>query len=281
MDEFLELRLPEDRAREVFGADAGEPVTSWIRRFELPINDPAIERIAAIDRAWRERGENFLLNWSIRRAYSADELNSAKLLLLEITSSFEPAGEECGTEYDHSTVCSHCGAGRTRSSPLRLNLRRVPRSKDITQSIAGDEWIVSGRLAEAMRQKQFSGVQLERVQHARGASVGDGEWYQLLPVSAPVAVASSTSFGIHPFDPDIRGQYRCPSGHVVGLNLLSELALKADTWDGSDITTTRELVGIRRGLLVPHPLLLVSHRFYKMLLDEKMKGWRVQRALLV
>lgn len=281
MDEFLEFRLPEDRAREAFGADAGDPVTSWIRRFELPINDPSIDRIAAIDRAWRERGKSFLLSWSIRRVYSGDELNRVELLLLEITSSFEPAGEECGTEYDYSAVCSHCGAGRSRSSPLRLNLRRIPRSKDITQSIAGDEWIVSSRLAEAIRQNRFSGVQLEPVQHAREASVGDGVWYQLTPVSAPVTVASSTSFGIHPFDPDTKGQYRCPLGHVLGLNLLSEPALKRDTWDGSDIASTRELVGIRRGLLVPRPLLLVSHRFYKMLLDEKMKGWRVQRALLV
>ena len=50
---------------------------------------------------------------------------------------------------------------------LRLDLTRLPRSKDIAQSIAGDEWVVSQRLAEILVAESISGAGFRPVLHRR------------------------------------------------------------------------------------------------------------------
>ena len=99
--------------------------------------------------------------------------------------------------------------------------------------------------------------------------------------SAPVPTVAPTRFGVHPFDEDPEGLYRCPSGHVSGLNLLSELWVSRAAWDGSDVARTENMVGTRRGLLVPTPLLLTSPRLWRLLRAEKVKGYKVEVAHLV
>ncbi len=83
-------------------------------------------------------------------------------------------------------------------------------------------------------------------------------WYQLVLTANPVSIVPPTRCGIHPFDDDVTDEYRCPHGHVCGLNLLSEVWVDRSQWDGSDFCVTREMIGARRGLLVPAPLILIS-----------------------
>lgn len=106
-------------------------------------------------------------------------------------------------------------------------------------------------------------------------------WYQLIVTSAPVPTVAPTRFGVHPFDEDPEGRYRCPSGHVSGLNLLSELWVPRTAWDGSDIARTENLVGTRRGLLVHMPLLLISPHLWRLLRSQEAKGYKVEIAHLV
>jgi hypothetical protein len=47
-------------------------------------------------------------------------LSSAQLFQLKINKVFEPAGEECGTEYNEGTACPFCGTGADQVSPLFL-----------------------------------------------------------------------------------------------------------------------------------------------------------------
>lgn len=93
-------------------------------------------------------------------------------------------------------------------------------------------------------------------------------WYQLEVVSRPVAACPPTKFGIGPFDDDEEGLYRCPLGHRSGLNLMSEIFVRAADWDGSDIVATSNLVGAP----IPHPLLLVSPRFRSFWTQQKLRG---------
>ena len=53
-----------------------------------------------------------------------------------------------------------------------------------------------------------------------------------------------------------------------------------DAWAGSDIARTEDLIGARSGLLVPHPMLLISPRLYRLLKDEEIKGCEVEVAHL-
>jgi hypothetical protein len=100
--------------------------------------------------------------WRPRRKYTKTEKDDAEIFHLVITAAFEPTGEECGTEYDDHDCCSYCGAGRQQVSELKLNLRRVPKNKDIARTIA-DEWIVSERFTALCRERRVSGVEFPPV----------------------------------------------------------------------------------------------------------------------
>lgn len=106
-------------------------------------------------------------------------------------------------------------------------------------------------------------------------------WYQLIVTSNPVPMVAPTRAGIDPFDDDPKGEYRCPYGHVIGLNLLSEVSVLREAYDGSDVVRTSNMTGHRMGLLVPSPSLLISPRFYKLLKEHKIKGYKAEVAYLV
>lgn len=107
-----------------------------------------------------------------------------------------------------------------------------------------------------------------------------GPWRQLVVTSTPVPVAPPTRFANSPYDDDAEGRYRCPLGHTAGLNILSEVTVRRDAWDGSDVVRTREYVGSRLGLLVPRPLILISQRVYRLLRELRATGFRVEVAHL-
>ena len=99
--------------------------------------------------------------------------------------------------------------------------------------------------------------------------------------SRPLGVAPQTRFGVAPFDEDEKGEYRCPKGHVLGLNLLSEVWVKREDWDGADVCATKQWVGYRSrngGAFRPHPLLLVSQRLRRLLGELKAKGFELEVA---
>ena len=53
--------------------------------------------------------------------------------------------------------------------------------------------------------------------------------------------------------------------------------MRRDSWDGSDFVATRELVSVRRGDLMPAPILSLSQRAYAALRGARIKGvaWEV------
>jgi hypothetical protein len=106
-------------------------------------------------------------------------------------------------------------------------------------------------------------------------------WYQLKVTSRKTTILPPTRGGIAPFEEDEEGKYRCPSGHTIGLNLLSEVWLARGSWDSSDVASTEQMVGIRKGLFVPAPLLLISPRLRQLLEGQKIRGYRVEVAHLV
>ncbi|MGC8960780.1 MAG: hypothetical protein ACP5OO_13565 [Chloroflexia bacterium] len=349
MKKYVEFRIPEEFATLFLDPNIGKPLGRTplgptVRAIRVGVDEPLYERIGEIDRQHRAQGKGpFFFGWDIEYHYLRKELEMAELFHLLITAVFEPAGEECGTVYDDSTACPICGAGRTQVTSLILDLRKVPKGKDIARTIA-DEWIVSQRLAEILLDAGMTGFELRPVQHraryedepvdltkvpsgrellrrAEEAGIEHGSWefyvwlnrpearelaekaeqeyaellarraarrpkpmpvwYQLVVTSTPVPTVSPTRFGIHPFDEDPEGRYRCPLGHVGGLNLLSEVWVSREVWDGSDIVCTKELVGIRRGLLMPAPLLLISPRLWRLLEENQIKGYKVEVAHFV
>ena len=106
-------------------------------------------------------------------------------------------------------------------------------------------------------------------------------WYQLLITSKRVPMVPPTRAGNDPFDDDPEDEERCPYGHVIGCKLLSEVSVSREAWDGSDVVCTSNLTGPRRGLCVPRPSLLISPRFYHLLREHKIRGYKADVAYLV
>lgn len=345
MYESVEFRIPEEYAHQFLASNTGKSSGGMVRAVTIKVSDPLYERIGQLDLMLKKReGNAFFFGWEIRRHYTSRELDTATILSLKITSTFEPAGEECGTIYDDSIACPYCGANRQQLSDLILDLHKIPKGKDIARTIA-DEWIVSQHLAELLIDQHTTGFELRPVHHkayyqdntidltklesgkealhrSKEAGYPHPTWsfwvwlnrseqaqlndqiqqehltsrqeherkrparplpvyYQLIVVSKPVQLASTTRFGIDPFDEDREGHFRCPRGHVKGLNVLSELSVLRATWDRSDVAGTKDLIGSRRGLLVPTPMLLISQRLFKLLQNENIKGYKVEAAHLV
>jgi hypothetical protein len=347
----VEFRVAEKYAREYLEPSVGRVLGSpleieqfgpSVRAVTVFTDDPLYQRIGEIYRRMRKRNQFFFLGWIVRHHYTRKELVEAEFFHLTATV-FEPSGEECGTVYDESSACPHCGAGRGRTGPLVLDLRKAPKNKDLARTIA-HEWVVSQQLAERLVEAGMSGFELRPVRHkaryaddpiryedypsgqellrrAERAHVEFGTWefyvwvnrgaqrdlsddafrehaamrkretagllsslpawYELVVTSPPVRMAAQTQCGIGPFDLDEKGEHRCPLGHVRGLNLLSEVYVDRASCDGSDIMRTQEMVGVRRGVLVPSPLILITPRLWQLLQDEKMKGWKADIAYLV
>lgn len=361
--------MQEKYAHLLLKANEGERLgINHIRKIVLRDDDPRMAAMERITKLVRKKYDSyFFAGWDIRRKYTKSELDRAEIFNLELTPSFEPTGEECGTVYDESSVCPHCGAGRRQVSDLVLDLRKIPKNRDITSTIA-DEWIVSQRLAELMLDANLSGFKLRPVKHkaryrddpidyrllptgrkmlgmARKLGykelswkfavwinhpdqrelmdqidkeqVERGErrdrrrgkplpvWHQLIVTGSAGITLPPTTFGIEPFDlgtkrksrirlddnlkphfahfrdNDLKGEYRCPLGHVSGLNLLSEVFVARSAWNGRDLAVTDNLVGVPRGLLVPRPMLLISPRFWRLLQQHKFKACRYDVAHLV
>lgn len=73
--------------------------------------------------------------------------------------------------------------------------------------------------------------------------------------------------------------YKCPRGHTIGLNLLSEPHVIGSSLVGkNDLFVTRQKIGVRRGFLRPEPLYLCSPKFRKMVQESKFRGFDFEIA---
>ncbi len=338
---IIEFRIPESSAQQHFPSNVGVRLGDSVRKVMLPAEDPLIAEIGKIDRQYRVKGRAFFTYWSISRNYAPVELHDVDLFHIRPKKVFEPAGEECGTQYDESMACPECGAGAAQISDLRLDLRKAPRAVDFAETIAGEQ-IVSQRMAECLIDAGLQGFSLRRVRHKaryeddpidlhkvptgreilRKAEVAGSPhptwsfwvwlnraenrdmldkavaeyvvqkrqqsrrhrqvlpvWYQLMVTSSPVELSPPTRVGEDPFDENSYG--KCPRGDVAGLNLLSEVTVKKESLADADIMATRQMVGVRRGLLRPRPLLLLSPNAWRTVKEAGMRGLVIEVAHLL
>lgn len=277
MRETIELRIPEELAERHLSSSRGRRVGTE-RVLKLPPNDLLLQRIKQVDRKLRERGEGPLFaSWDVRRRYARGELEEAELLHVLPKTVFEPAGEECGTVYRDSEACPECGAGGVQATPLFLDGRRVPQGADIAQTIA-DEIVVTRRVVELFTGSGLTGAELEPVRLSDEGGKPSSELFQLRVVGRPVELHASTRAGEDVFDRSQRG--KCSRGHVVGLNLLSEVTVQRGSLTGADVMVTRQLVGFKKGLLRPRPILLVSPKAWRVMERGGIAGLKIEVAHL-
>ena len=273
---FLKSRFPE--ATKPIGRTVVEGTECVEVR--VPSNSPEFEEIRTFIDARRKQGQrgfaDFTIGWCLRK-YTKTELQNAEVLRLTIASHFEPSGEECGTIYE--TLCNHCNWGR-QVSDLILDLRRVPQHKDVSETIAWVEWVVSSNFVRAFTENKLTGAEFRPIFEFKNPTKQSKEWSQLRVTGKAGELAESTRLGRDPFSPS-QISWRCPLGHSVVTEFLSEIYLQRSTWDGSDIAVTEALFGQGRNLLRPTPLIIISQRMYRALQDARLKGFSVEVAHLV
>ncbi len=304
MHETIEFRIPEDRADRFLRPTDGVRLASSVRKLTLGASDPLMSKIASIERQLRAQGDFFFLGWHILRRYTDEEFQAARALKMIIRHVFEPAAEECGTVYDQSQACPYCGSGGRQVSGLVLEARSLPKRGNlaIAKTIAG-EVVVTQRFVDLFRANKLRGAEFEVVRQKRRSAHAIPGWYELMVTSTRLAIAAPTRAGVEPFDDgcqsrthkggsyngsalagswcDRRGDYRCPLGHTIGLNLLSELTVEHNGFRDCDIAATKRCVGVRRGLLRPQPLLVVSPIFRELVIRHGLKGMDFEVAHLV
>ncbi len=277
MREVIEFRIFESFAAQYLPDPSRGTRIGIARRVLVSRDDPLFAEIGAIDRRLQARGRAFFASWVARRSYSSKELASAMLLSVTARTVFEPAGEECGTGYDDAAACPLCGGGAPQITPLLLPYRRIPPRVDIASTIAG-EVVVSARFLDVLERERLTGAALDAVMPTAVSGCGSRPYYQLSVRGTPVQLDAATKVGNDPFD-DAEGG-RCARGDTIGLNVLSELSVRAASYDGTDLVATKELIGPRRGLLRPRPVLLVSQRGWRAVQAAGLAGFRVEVASL-
>jgi hypothetical protein len=296
MRELVEFRIREDYAAEFLPSGVGESVGYGIRKLVIGTSDPLFAEIGRLHKLFRAQGKYFFSGREYRRTYSRRELAEATLLHVWPRKIFQPAGEECGTIYDDLTACDYvfsggtqcdlgessvlipastCGVGARQVTPLFLDGRRIPSSVDFAQTIAG-EVVVSTRVVELFRDLGFRGAEFEAVRLSDRHGMSSHRHFQLKVLESAVELDSETRAGEDPFDE--QGYGHCPRDHIAGLNLLSEVWVVAATVPEVDLMATRQMIGVRRGLLRPRPILLLSSRAWRAVHNANLKGLAVEVA---
>lgn len=294
MKEQIELRVNFDFADILFDESEGRNVGTSVRVVRISTSDPRFQLIPDITKDIRERfGRGFFFAWSIHRTYTKQELNDARLFLIKIKSYFEPTGEELGTEFDLSQECEICGSCRKQVGPLFLKRGSIPR-KDICRTIGG-EIVVSERFAEWAKENDFKGAEFGPIFFSKESRTN----LQLIP-KENVDLSPQTIAGVDPFDfsesseafrAAISGRYevsfdkeiyRCPKGHTLGLNLISEAFVRStQSLNDFDVLASSQFFGVKRGLLRPQPLYFCSPEFMKKFKESRLTGADFEIARVV
>ena len=243
-------------------------------------DDPKFKNLAEIYRELQTKNEWAFIGWGSHREYTFDELASAQVFRLFFSNHYvAPAGEQCGTIYDQSHVCSLCGVGEEQVSTLCLYESKLPKGRDIATTLA-DEWIASTKFTEMCIDNAITGIEFAPILSSKKDRESKN-WRQIVSNSSPLSICEPTQTGIHPFDADEKSEFRCPLGHVIGLNILSEIHIEQPNFNISDWNITLQRTGHRRGLLRPKPSILISPKLRALMLKEKIKGFKTEVAYTV
>jgi hypothetical protein len=165
-------------------------------------------------------------------------------------------------------------------SPLRLDLARIGRTRRIARSLSG-EVVVEATLVEALLAAGVRRDAFRPVYH-RNSSSASATWKHLAVPNPDLEVAPATRFGDSLFATDEESRAsRCPLGHVLGLNRLSEARIEKNSYRGEAIGASSTFVGHRLGYLRPERMLFVSQAVRRCLERERVTGIRLEIAHLV
>jgi hypothetical protein len=281
MKETLELRVVDENDAGIFDESEGTLYPGGgIRKVVLSSADPRLEAVQARQVELRHEGRSLYLGWSYERRYSRAELRAAPLLALAGGWSSALTGEVAGTVYEKANACPVCGAGRTRLSPLRLHLGKMPRVKDLVRAGSG-EWIVSQHFVDAYHGIEATGASFSPVEFRRAPRDKAPRWFALGSTAPYVSMRGATRFATDALpDPELDARYVCPLGDTAGFTRISEIRLSEVEAPSADVVETREYLGSSGAGAAPYRETLISARLYEALISAGIRGLKVEAAHL-
>jgi hypothetical protein len=291
MKEIIEFRIFDDYYH-LLSKPNNAVFNGAVYVIKVEKGDRTFEEIRQLSSDVKQKYNKHFFGYSnIKRKYGKKEIDTATLFQIKIKTTFEPAGEECGTIYDETIACEICGANRKQIGSLKLKKGTIPK-KDIARTIAG-EIVVSERFKKAFELRNLKGLELLPVEFAKGKS----DYYQIIALNE-LELTINTVAGGDIFDIGAEGSeayeftvsgghkvkferevYKCPKGHTIGLNLLSEAYVSSSpSINDYDFFSSKQKIGVKRGLLRPEPLYLCSPTFRKVVEEEKLSGFEFEIA---
>lgn len=298
MTEHLDIRLNNDWVVREFGEGLGEALYSFrvdpstepdefskemmrrsaVRRVLIRTDDPLFPELKRrILEAEAKPGARYVASAVLlRRRYGKRELDACAFIQIKFHLGFKRSAEEWGTLYDDRLTCEKCGHSRVRLSPLRLNFSKATKRAHVARTI-GNELVVSEEFANTMRASRMSGFDLAPAQNV-GRGPADRQWHELKVTGRAGRTHPPTRFGNDYIRDKVDERYTCRIHGLVGLNLLSEVHLRMDEMDGSDVMATADRYGIYGGWVTPTPVFIVTQRFYGLIRAAGVKGFSAEAA---
>jgi hypothetical protein len=283
MKEIIEFRMLEKVARLFLGDNEGKRI-GFSKNIRVFCWNTADGRESLFRRANEKlvadgHLSGLYVSWSVKRTYSRSELEASSFFKLSPMIWMGPTGEECGTGYDEESACPHCGSGAKQISPLYLTPSRLPKTRDFLRTIAG-ELAVSRRVAELVHTHRLTGLRLLPIFSRSKPDSPLKEWFQLAPDDAFYDIVPPALAGNGPFDIDDE-RYKCSACGLLGLNLLSEVfagPVVSQSGASPDFAWSRQFFGVRRGLLRPEQVIIVSKRARELMVENGMRGMTFEVA---
>jgi hypothetical protein len=178
---------------------------------------------------------------------------------------------------------------RARREDGPLDLHRVPTGREILREAeaAGAPhptwkfwvWLNKAENLASLEQARAELVasKKERTHHKHQPGFA---WHQLLVTSSEADICPPTRVGVDPFNADPKGECCCSRGDLIGLNLLSEVSVRAESRGDADFVCSRQFIGTRRGLLRPRRVVLISPKARRLFESMNLKGANVEVAHL-
>jgi hypothetical protein len=304
MKEMAEFRLFEEQAVRYLSPQVGVCVDGMVRKVVLPISSPVVKQMIDLHHTLLRQGDRLYIFSDIRRRYSKQEILDAAAVMVVVNRVFEPTGEQCGTISSDENACPYCGAGRQQVADLILDARSLSslRNTAIAKTLGG-EIVVAKPFRDLFEANRLDGAEFQVIRDHRDPQREIPNWYQLRVTSSQLNIVSPTRVGETPFDDEVLretaandalhrssnlgtwsdddGEYRCPVGHTIGLNLFSEVTATLEDQSPWDVSLTRQWIGVRRGVLRPQPLVVISNKCLRLIQNSGLKGMTFEVVHLV
>lgn len=281
MEEYYALRVMAERAGDLFGPKEGHQM-GHVRAVTLKSDDERIPMITALQRQLRLQGSYLVAGWSIIRKYTQDELLGAAWLHLLPTSFVLSAGEDCTTVYDETEACPVCSWGSRQITPLSLPKSKIPKGADLSWTW-GDEYVVTDRARELIETLDPDSVDFGQVVRCNSKTVTIDGYWQMGPRYDRFRMVPPTVARDHVIDDGVDpDSARCPFGHTIGHELVTELYVASQTSDlNGHMYRTSNGVGSKQGLFRPRSEVLVSQEFYRRWVQAGLYGAKFEVAHVV